>query len=59
MARPKGKKRFPVTVTLPKETKREAARVAVMGNESLSQLIGRLLEQHCRQLKQGASEKAA
>jgi hypothetical protein len=51
MPRPKGKKRFPATITLVPATKREAARVAMEGNESLSHLINRLLEQHCRAAK--------
>lgn len=55
MARPKGRKRYPVTITLLRETKREAARVAMLSNESLSQLIGRLLERHCREAQQKAA----
>lgn len=48
MARPKGKKRHPVNLTLPPATARSAARLAFQNNESLSQLVGRLLDQYLR-----------
>lgn len=49
MARPKGKKRHPVNLTLPPSIARNAARLAFNKNESLSQLVGRLLEDYIRQ----------
>jgi hypothetical protein len=49
MARPKGKKRHPVNLTLPPSIARNAARLAFHKNESLSQLVGRLLEDYIRQ----------
>lgn len=57
MARPKGRKRFPVNLTLPSETKRAAARLALRNNESLSQLITRLLEE--RIAAESAERRAA
>lgn len=49
MPRPKGKKRQPVNLTLPPTTAKNAARLAFKNNESLSQLVGRLLEQYVRE----------
>lgn len=48
MPRPKGKKRHPVNLTLPPSIARNAARLAFNNNESLSQLVGRLLDQYVR-----------
>lgn len=46
MPRPKGKKRHPVNLTLPREISRSAAKLAFQNRESLSQLVSRLLEQY-------------